>query len=64
MTRCHHCQRAFVEDETRILAEVIVAEGSPVESIALHERCIADDRLMRHLWQNLRIERVGTSPRT
>ena len=58
MTQCHHCQTVFVEDETRIVADVIIPEAARVEHVALHERCIADDPLMRYLWHNLRIERV------
>jgi hypothetical protein len=58
MTHCHHCQQPFVEDETRILADVIIPGAAGVEGVALHERCIADDSMMRYLWQNVRIERI------
>ena len=60
---CHHCGQPFTEDETRILADVLVTGGSRVERIAIHEVCIPEDRLLCYAWENMMVERVrGAGP--
>ncbi len=56
-TTCHHCGGRFGDNETRVLADVLVTNG-PIERIAIHELCIPDDALMRYRWENMRVERV------
>jgi hypothetical protein len=55
--RCHHCGVRFGNNEARVLADVIVT-GEPVERIAIHELCLADDPLLRYHWENMTVERV------
>jgi hypothetical protein len=58
LASCHHCGGRFGDDETRILADVLVAQGSQPERIAIHELCIPDDKLLRYPWENMMVERM------
>jgi hypothetical protein len=60
LTACHHCGGRFGDNETRIVADVIQGDGTPVERIAIHEDCIPDDRLLRYPWENMMVERMKT----
>jgi hypothetical protein len=59
---CHHCGGAFGDNETRIVADVLVTGGSSPERIAIHEDCIPDDRFLRYPWENMMVERMKGKP--
>jgi hypothetical protein len=58
LAACHHCGGAFGENETRIVADVLVSGASAPERIAIHEDCIPDDKFLRYPWENMMVERM------
>lgn len=60
---CHHCGGRFGDNETRILADVLITDGAAPERIAIHELCIPDDSLLRYRWENMMVERIKTLSR-
>jgi hypothetical protein len=58
LAACHHCGGRFGDDETRILADVLVDSSSVPQRIAIHEDCIPDDKFLRYSWENMMVERI------